>query len=187
MNDLEQVAQAKDGDEAAWLGLVRQHQEAVFRLAYLLLGSTEDAADVMQEVFLRAFRALDRFDASRPLRPWLLEITRNQAYNWRRSIRRHWAALQRWGEAAPGAVVDPTEQATERWQAESLWQAVRQLSLADQEVLYLRLFLELSVEETAQALQIAPGTVKSRLSRALVRLRGVVERDFPGLRAEVLG
>jgi DNA-directed RNA polymerase specialized sigma24 family protein len=52
----------------------------------------------------------------------------------------------------------------------------------DQEVIYLRCFLELPVEETAQVLKIAPGTVKSRLSRALDRLRRVVEQEFPGLR-----
>jgi RNA polymerase sigma-70 factor (ECF subfamily) len=74
----------------------------------------------------------------------------------------------------------------QHWKATTLWQAVRRLSITDQEVVYLRCFLELSVEETAQALGIASGTVKSRLSRALDRLRGVVEREFPGLREEVV-
>ena len=182
----EQITRARQGDDAAWVGLIRQHQEAVFRLAYLLLGDADDAEDVTQEVFIRTYRALDRFDTTRPLRPWLLEITRNQCHNWGRSLRRHLAALQRWGQAMPAVGVDANEQAMERWKADALWQAVRRLSMADQEVIYLRCFLELSVDETAQVLGIAPGTVKSRNSRALARLRAVVEREFPELREEAV-
>lgn len=185
MNEREQITRARGGDNAAWVELMRLHQAAVFRLAYLLLGDADAAEDVAQEVFLRAFRVLDRFDASRPVRPWLLEITRNQAFNWRRALRRHLAALNRWGAAAPDQVVDPNEQLGEQWRGDALWQAVRRLKGTDQEIIYLRCFLELSVEETAQALGTPPGTVKSRLSRALEHLRSVVEQDFPGLREEV--
>lgn len=184
MSETEQIAQAKRGDDAAWVALVRQHQEAVFRLAYLLLGDADDAEDVAQEVFVRVWRALDRFDADRPLRPWLLEITRNQCFNWRRSARRYLAALGRWGADEP-ALVNPDAQLAEAWQATVLWQAVRRLRVADQEVIYLRCFLELSVEETATALKVAPGTVKSRLSRALQRLRERIEHEWPELREEV--
>jgi RNA polymerase sigma-70 factor (ECF subfamily) len=193
VNEAEQVTRAKEGDEVAWAGLVRQHQQAVFRLAYLLLHDADDAEDVTQETFIRAYRGLHRFDAARPLRPWLLEITRNQCYNWSRALRRRLAALQRWGEAAPlldaapsaQLDADPPEQVIQQWKATELWQAVRRLSGMDQEVVYLRCFLELSVEETAQVLHVAPGTVKSRLWRALDRLRRVVEQDFPALREEV--
>jgi RNA polymerase sigma-70 factor (ECF subfamily) len=86
----------------------------------------------------------------------------------------------------PAVDIDANEQAMERWKADALWQAVRRLSMADQEVIYLRCFLELSVDETAQVLGIAPGTVKSRNSRALARLRAVVEREFPELREEAV-
>jgi RNA polymerase sigma factor (sigma-70 family) len=184
VSETEQIAQAKRGDDAAWVALVRQHQEAVFRLAYLLLGDADDAKDMAQEVFVRAWRGLDRFDTARPLRPWLLEITRNQCSNWRRSVRRYLAALGRWGATNPRNI-DPGEHFTRVWQATALWQAVRRLRLRDQEVIYLRCFLELSVEETAATLQVAPGTVKSRLARALARLRSLVERDLPDLREEV--
>jgi RNA polymerase sigma-70 factor (ECF subfamily) len=187
VNEQEQVIAARAGDEAAWGGVVRRHQEAVFRLAYLLLGDAGDAEDVAQEVFLRAYRALGRFDAGRPLRPWLLEITRNLCHNWRRALHRYTAALGRFMQARPAAFSDPAGQAAEQWKAEVLWQAVRRLRTVDQEIIYLRYFLELPVEETAQALQVAPGTVKSRLARALQRLRTTVEQDFPGLREEVAG
>jgi RNA polymerase sigma-70 factor (ECF subfamily) len=185
VDEQEQIIAARAGDEAAWVGMVRRHQEAVFRLAYLLLSDADAAEDVAQEVFIRAYRALARFDAGRPLRPWLLEITRNLCHNWRRALRRYAAALGRFMQSTPAASVDPTTQATDQWQAEMLWQAVRRLRKADQEIIYLRYFLELPVEETAQALQVAPGTVKSRLARALERLRTTVEQEFPGLREEV--
>jgi len=169
------IRRARAGDEAAYERLVRDHQEAVFRLAYLFLGSAADAEDIAQEVFIRALNALDRFDDSRPLRPWLLSITANAARNRRRAFGRYVAALRRLivPETSISAEVDT------RIEAQALWQAVRRLSPADQEVIYLRYFLELSVSEAAEAMQVEPGTVKSRLSRALSRLRDVIERDFP--------
>ncbi len=169
------IRRARAGDDAAYEQIVRAHQEAVFRLAYLFLGSAADAEDAAQEVFIRAHRALARFDDSRPLRPWLLSITANVARNRRRAIGRYVSVLRRLIVPEP-SVSAQVESALE---AQALWQAVRQLSAADQEVIYLRYFLELSVSEAADAMQVEAGTVKSRLSRALGRLRGVIERDFP--------
>jgi len=184
------ISLARRGDGAAWEVLMREHQQAVFRLAYLLLGDADEAEDVAQETFIRAYRALERFDGSRPLRPWLLRIAGNLARNQRRSIGRYFGALQRLvtldpealararGESPPG----PGESGPTAEEAHSLWQAVRRLSQPDQEIIYLRYFLDLSEAEAATALEIAPGTVKSRTHRALQRLRTVVEREFPTLR-----
>ena len=168
MREDELIERVLAGDAAAWTLLLSAHQESVFRLAYLLLGDAAEAEDVAQEALLRAGRALDRFDRARPLRPWLLQITRNLALNRRRSARRRIAALQRWWSSTP-APADPIAQVDAG--AADLHQAVATLSREDQEVIYLRFFLELPVDETAQTLGIAPGTVKSRLSRALQRLR----------------
>ena len=71
-------------------------------------------------------------------------------------------------------------------EAQELWRAVRRLSAADQQLIYLRYFLELTEAETAAALEVPAGTVKSRLHRALGRLRQVVLHDFPALRPEVV-
>jgi RNA polymerase sigma-70 factor (ECF subfamily) len=168
------IRRARDGDAAAFEQIVRLHQEAVFRLAYLFLGCADDAEDAAQDVFVRAHKALERFDETRPLRPWLLAITANVSRNRLRSLKRAAAALRRL--IVPEMPVTEFERGLE---AQALWQAVRRLSRADQEVIYLRYFLELSVNETAETLSVEAGTVKSRLSRALVRLRVVIERDFP--------
>lgn len=181
------VASARQGEASGWEGLVQQHQTAVFRLAYLLLGDPDDAQDVAQEAFIRAYQALARFDASRPMRPWLLRITANLARNRRRSLGRYVAALQRSLRAEPGPALQVEQAAAQRLEAQALWQAVQRLSRADQEVIYLRYFLELPEAEMASALEVAPGTVKSRLHRALQRLRAVVDEDFPSLREKFVG
>lgn len=182
MSEPDLIVCARQGDQAAWNELVRQNQQAAFRLAYLILGDAADAEDVVQEAFIRAFRAFERFDPARSFRPWLLSITSNLARNRLRSIGRYLAALRRLVQTEPEPGTRAATRDPKRWEAEVLWQAVQRLGPRDQEVIYLRFFLELSVDETAEALGVAPGTVKSRLHRAVSRLRGVIERDFPILR-----
>lgn len=170
----------------AWDAILAGHQEAVFRLAYLLVGDADEAQDVAQEAFIRAYQSFGRFDQGRPLRPWLLRIAANLARNRRRALGRYVAALQRAFRAEPRPAAAPVEAlSAAQMQAEELWQAVRRLAPADQEVVYLRFFLELSEAELAAALGVAPGTVKSRLHRALKRLRAVVEAHHPGLREKL--
>ena len=180
MDESTLIGRAANGDAAAWEPLVLAHQEAVFRLAYLLLGDPDDAEDVAQESFLRAWNHLKRFDATRPLRPWLLSIASNLASNRRRSIGRYVSALTRAfrDEPAPPGI---EEKSLQRMEANNLWKAVQNLNVTDQQVVYLRYFLDLSVAETSEALGVAEGTVKSRLSRALERLRNIIQQDFPVL------
>jgi RNA polymerase sigma-70 factor (ECF subfamily) len=174
------VNAARAGDAAAWEAIVREHQTAVFRLAYLFLADRTEAEDVAQDALIRAYRHLDKFDPERTLRPWLLSIVANLARNRRRSLGRYWAAIQKyvWSEPPPASEADF---ATQFNRAHDLWLAVRRLRPPEQEIIYLRFFLHLSVDEAAGALQVAPGTVKSRLSRAMQQLRGVIIADFPEL------
>ena len=174
------IRHAANGDAAAWESLMQAHQESVFRLAYLLLGDPDEAEDAAQESFLRAWKYLKRFDATRPLRPWLLSITANLARNRRRSASRYLAALVRAFREEP-ASMRIEEKSMQNMEANELWHAVQSLSWAEQQIVYLRFFLDLSVSETAQVLQVAEGTVKSRLSRALEKLRTIIRQDFPVL------
>ena len=181
MDESTLVRRAADGEAAAWEPLVLAHQEAVFRLCYLLLGDPDEAEDVAQETFLRAWNHLKRFDPARPLRPWLLSIASNLASNRRRSAGRYVAALMRAFRNEPVSSRSIEERSARQMEASDLWKAVQSLSLPDQQIVYLRYFLELSVAETAQALNVPEGTVKSRLSRALEKLRGIIQQDFPVL------
>jgi RNA polymerase sigma-70 factor (ECF subfamily) len=175
------IRRARAGEDAAWAELVHLHQEAVFRLAYLHLGDAAEAQDAAQDCMLRAFRYLRRFDETRPLRPWLLRIVSNLARNRRRSAGRYWAALQKAAREQPLAAEGTQRGSEQAQEAESLWAAVRRLPQSMQSVIYLRYFLQLSVEETAQVLEMAEGTVKSQTYRALEKLQNLIRSDFPEL------
>lgn len=180
INETELVNSARQGNTLAWEQLVRCQQEPLFRLAYLILGDEAEAQDVAQEAFVRAYLKLDHFEAGRPLRPWLLSITANLARNRWRSIGRYKAALRcLWRNEPP--TTERRDETAVQLEAQRLWQAVQRLRPKAQEIVYLRYFLELSEAETAAALEIAPGTAKSRLYRALKQLRSVIEADFPDL------
>lgn len=159
---------------------MRVHQEPVFRLAYLLLGDPDEAEDIAQETFLRAYRALKGFDAKRPLRPWLLRIASNLAHNRHRSIGRYHNALTRFAQQNPDEIKSTILEPEDGGQA--LWQAVRQMDRPFQEAIYLRYFLEMSESEMVEALGVPPGTVKSRLYRGLSKLREIINRDYPELK-----
>lgn len=179
------IQYARQGDQKAWIRLVELHQQALYRLAYLILGDPNDSKDVTQEAFIRAYRNLDRFKDQYPLRPWLLRITSNLARNRRRSLGRYWAALTRLRQSQDDVLLNPLEKITvQRIESEMLWQAVKQLRKMDQDVIYLRYFLDLSVNEAAQVLEVSPGTVKSRLHRSLKRLEMVIAHEFPILKEE---
>lgn len=180
MTEAQQIKQARQGDQAAWEALMRAHQEPVFRLAYLLLGHPDEAEDIAQETFLRAYKALDGFDTERPLRPWLLRIASNLAHNRHRSLGRYLSALTRFAQQDPDSIkstiIEPDDE------SHTLWQAVKKMTRPFQEVIYLRYFLDMSEKEMADTLEVPAGTVKSRLHRALSKLRGIIERDFPELK-----
>jgi len=181
LDELTLIQSAKGGDAAAWEPLILTYQEQVFRLAYLLIGDPDEAADVAQETFVRAWHHLGRFDTSKPLRPWLLKIVANLARNHRRSAGRYLAALTRGFRENASIVNDIETRSLMEQQSVDLWRAVQKLNPADQQIIYLRFFLELTISETAQALTIAEGTVKSRMSRALVRLRKIIQEKYPSV------
>jgi RNA polymerase sigma-70 factor (ECF subfamily) len=174
------VERARTGDAAAYEELVRHHQQIAFRTAFLITGNAADAEEVAQDAFVKGFRALPRFRAGAPFRPWLLAIVANEARNGRRSSGRRTAlALRVAGERPAGdAVPSPEAALLAGERRETLLGALERLSERDRAVVACRYLLELSEEETAAALRCRRGTVKSRLSRALVRLRAEVgERD----------
>lgn len=177
------MARAQQGDTEAYGTLVRRFEEVAFRAAYLIVRDEAEAMDVAQEAFLRAYRSLARFDAARAFRPWLLRIVTNLAINSVRSARRRHALSERYecDLSMQGQPPSPEAAAVAAEQAQRLWKAVGALKPDDQTLLYLRYFLDASEEETATVLGRPKGTVKSRLHRALRRLRDVIESEYPDL------
>jgi RNA polymerase sigma factor (sigma-70 family) len=82
------VERARLGDAVAYAGLVQRYQDIAFRIAFIILGSAQEAEDAAQEAFIKAYYALPRFRRGATFRPWLLQIVANQAKNQRRPIRR---------------------------------------------------------------------------------------------------
>jgi RNA polymerase sigma-70 factor (ECF subfamily) len=169
----ELVALARDGDSDAYASLVRAHQDVAFRTAMLITQDAAEAEEAAQDAFVKAWRALARFRPGEPLRPWLLTIVANEARNRRRSAGRRTALALR--SAAPDGEDRSAEaQVIAGESRATLLAALSRLRPDDRLVLGCRFLLELTEAETAAALGVRPGTVKSRTSRALERLRGEV-------------
>ena len=172
----EWIESARRGDASAFEELVRRYQEIAFRTAYLVVGDADEARDAAQDGFLRAHAALGRFRAGAEFRPWLLRIVANAARNRRRSAsRRADLALRVFRDAASGdAAPSPEVLLLAEERRRELLAAVNRLRAEDRLVIALRWFLELNEDEMAGVLHCPRGTVKSRLSRAITRLRAVI-------------
>jgi len=155
---------------------VERYREAAFHTACLINRSAAEAEDATQDALVKAYYALSRFRTGSSFRPWLLRIVANESRNRRRSAGRHEGLVLRVAadplreEASPS----PEAAAIEREQAEALLSTLAGLREKDRLVIGCRYFLELTEAETAQALGIRRGTVKSRLSRALEHLRAAL-------------
>jgi RNA polymerase sigma-70 factor (ECF subfamily) len=158
------VAGTRAGSEHAGRVLFRRHWPAVWRAAYALTGRRSLADEIAQETFTRALAALERVDAERPLAPWLRRIAVNRALDVLHLEQR--IAHEEGEEAPAGGEWDET--LADR---AAIADAVLALSDDKRVVLVLRFWLDYSHEQIAELLDLPPGTVASRLSRALAELR----------------
>jgi RNA polymerase sigma factor (sigma-70 family) len=153
---------------------VRRYQDVAMRTAYVVAPEA-DAADAVQDAFMKAFAALSGFRDGAPLRPWLLRIVANEARNRRRSAdRRAGLALRASTVAVRDDVASPESEVLADEARRQLHAALGTLRDEEREVIGARYFLGLSEAETAETLAIPAGTVKSRTSRALDRLRATL-------------
>jgi RNA polymerase sigma-70 factor (ECF subfamily) len=170
--DAELIERARRGETMAYESLVRRYQEAAVRTAWLF-APDGDAEDAVQDALVKAHAALGRFRDGAPFRPWLLQIVANESRNRRRSAgRRATLAVRAAEDRRPGdAAPSPESAVLDRETQHALVKALNGLSRDDREVIGARYFLDLSEAETADVLGLPRGTVKSRLSRAIGRLR----------------
>ena len=172
LEDAELVDLARDGDVPAYEELVSRYQGIAHRVAWLVARQAGEAEDAVQEAFVKAYDALPGFRAGAAFRPWILRIVANEAKNRARSAKRREGLALRAAAVDPGgAAPSPEAAAIAREDAEALMRGLARLREPDRLVIAYRYLFELSEAETAGALGIRRGTVKSRLSRALGRLR----------------
>ncbi len=166
------LARVRAGETAAYAELVSRHAPMARRLA-VLSGAGSDADDVVQEAFVKAYRSLSSFRDGAEFRPWLLRIVINESRNLHRGTSRRsdreLRVVREGARLLTGS--DPAEVAEGAERREALLGAVRALPEELRGVVTCRYLLELSESETAEALGIPNGTVKSRLHRGLARLR----------------
>lgn len=176
LSDDELIGRTKQGDRQAYEVLVRRYQDVAFRTAWIIARDSEDAEDATQAAFIKAWLAIERFRPGSPFRPWLLRIVANEAKNQAQSHRRR---QLRTAPIDPGTTMASDESPEQRIvEDEQVNGLVRQINLLDEQdrvVIWCRYALDLSEAETADVIGCARGTVKSRLHRALARLRERME------------
>jgi RNA polymerase sigma factor (sigma-70 family) len=166
------VEAARSGDVESYGRLVERYEAIAHRTAFML-GAGDDTADVVQDAFVKAYLALDRFRVQEPFQPWLLTIVANETRSrWRWLSRHRTVPLALIGDdLAHTAGRSPDQVAEDRETSRLLRDALKALPRLQREVIVCRYLLDLSEQDTAQVLGIPRGTVKSRLSRGISALQ----------------
>lgn len=184
------VLRCQRGDAQAFRILVEKYQRLAYFVALGLTGRHDDALDLSQEAFIRAYRHIRRFDPERSFLPWFYQLLRNLCFNHLRARRKQRLItlgqlgpeeLERMAEYhfAPEAIVERDET------AQQVWRAIGQLSDTHREVIVLRHFQQLTYEEMAELLFVPVGTIMSRLYHARRALRRLLEKEQGGDEHEV--
>jgi RNA polymerase sigma-70 factor (ECF subfamily) len=169
-SDLDWVGRARAGDRNAFSQVVRHHQAAVYRHLFRMLGNRDDALELAQEVFVRAWQALAQWQPDAQFRTWLLRIATNAAVDALRRRRRvEFTPLDESTDVADHGA-GPERQAAARQELRRLEHSLAALSAEHRQILLLREVEHLSYEEIGRMLELNEGTVKSRLARARLAL-----------------
>jgi len=177
MNEMETelITAALGGDQRAYTAITRQYEGRLYQAAYAFLHDIEEAADVVQETFFRAYRNLSKFEVGRPLYPWLYRITRNLCINRAKSTaRRRHGTL----EVEPADLRHlPEDELLKVEEGRRVHRCVENLPDQAREIILLKHFQECSYAEMADILDIPIGTVMSRLYNARKLLKKELEKE----------
>ena len=190
--ELERVRRARSGDQEAFRGIVESHSRPLFRAAYRVLGDAGAAEDAVQEAFLRAWRALSRFDEKAELSTWLYRITINAAVDVRRERKRHGAMDAQLPEDLDGQLStrsdapDAHRHAVSRDAVSRAREAIDELPDAERTAILLRHFEGCSIAEIARALGSGESAAKQAVFRAVRKLRTVLAPHVEMSRGETV-
>lgn len=181
MSDLELIRRVQKGDNGAFDELMTRYARSIYGVAYSLTRSHADADDLSQEAFIRAYRAIKRFDERFQFYTWMRKIVVNLCFNHiKRQKRFQFLPLPLAdGEDESADIVDPKAGAGESSLRHDLDRALAKLPADQRAVFVLRVDEDLSYEQISDALGIPVGTVMSRLSRAREKLRSLLKEYMP--------
>jgi RNA polymerase sigma-70 factor, ECF subfamily len=186
LTDIAAVTRARTGDTDAFHVLVERHSRSLFRLAFRMTGNQQDAEDVVQESFLRAFKQLAKFDERASFGTWLYRIAANCSLDLVRSRKRRsehlapavdssGAEVEDVVASLPADVPTPERMAMSSEVRERVSEAMRELSPTERTAFVLRHFEGMCMEEVSQVLQCQPGAAKHSVFRAVQKLRRALE------------
>jgi RNA polymerase sigma-70 factor (ECF subfamily) len=167
------LERCRQGDELAWEALVRRFQRRVYAVAWQYLRDGDEARDMAQEVFIRVYQQLGKFQVEKSFLPWLLSVARNACID---RLRKRRARPPAQDVPAEGDVAvasggpSPEDEVAAEWRKRLLYRALARMSDSDREIIMLKDIQGLKLDEIARMLSLPIGTVKSRSNRARVAL-----------------
>jgi RNA polymerase sigma-70 factor (ECF subfamily) len=176
-NDKDVIERWRNGDRSAFETLVRRHMADAYLTALGITGNAEDARDLSQEAFVKAFQARKKFDPQRPFYPWFYRILKNHCLNFVQRVRKKTESLyygdhedERFASSGPTQL----ECMEKHERVELMRRAIDQLSFEHREVIVLKNFRGLSYREMAKLLDTPIGTIMSRLYYARKALKEII-------------
>lgn len=181
-DDAELIRQCQRGDKQAFGRLVKKYMKQAYFTALGFTGAHEAALDLSQEAFVKAWRAIKRFEVGRNYFTWYYRILRNLCFNYMRDSAHKARSFSEIGEKALGVLVDshadPAHETEIHEMQEIVWNGLNRLKVHDREIIILKDFQEMSYKEIAEILQCPIGTVMSRLYTARQALKTELEGVF---------
>lgn len=168
------IEETRGGSRLAFDQLMQRYQRLVYRVSYSFARQPEDALDITQEVFLRAYRKLDSYQSRGTFKSWLLRIARNQGIDWLRSQKRHRGFEELTADRVPEVPATQESELYQREQRQILMCAMDGLNPKQRLAVTLRYFEEMPIRDIAEVLECSQGVVKSILFRSVEKLRNRV-------------
>ena len=181
-NDTQAIALCQQGDRQAYGFLVERYKERAYYSALGIVGSHDAALDISQDAFVRAYRAIKRFDTGKQFFTWYYQILRNLCLNFVRDKKRHARSFSEIDDHKIKSISDDSQDAAYRVEQnelkQALWNAMDDLKPHEREIIVLKDFQDSSYKEIADILDIPIGTVMSRLFNARKALKAKLERFY---------
>ena len=181
-NDAEAIRLCQEGNRQAYGFLVERYKERAYYSALGFLRSRDAALDISQDAFVRAFRAIKRFEPGKKFFTWYYQNLRNLCLNFLRDKKRHARSFSEMDDYEISALADDEQDASDLAEhnelKRALWAAMDELKPREREIIVLKDFQDLSYKEIAEILEVPIGTVMSRLFNARKALKAKIERTY---------